>query len=318
VVRSWHAGLWLAGIVKGIINYLPAALLLPCVWWRPWLAALPMAIQRRQRALRLALLLSFIAVSLLPGVRPRYYMPLFPLASILIATAVAGVPIDSALLRWWRRLAGVASGAAVAAAALALLLLPTGALAFVFARLHIPMSVALLDAFRPWLWPGIILLAAIAAHAALKPLRAMSWTGTDAVLITGVILTVIGLGVTSYAVPIKQAVEIRRPMGEALTARVPVNTRLTVYRSGYEPFYYYCLRPVEYCWRQRDLQPTMNRIVTLPLWITEVTNAPAVSGRVRHVELLPYRHKSFAMISCDGPDDAAALGEAGHRTTPVQ
>lgn len=93
---------WAENIVRGVTNFMPWAVLLPLLWWKPLVAKLPEAERRRFIAARWALVGAYLAVALLPGARPRYTMPLLVPASVLLAQVLCAGPPEAVLLAWRR------------------------------------------------------------------------------------------------------------------------------------------------------------------------------------------------------------------------
>ena len=79
---------WLLRIPQGLINYLPWTVLLPLLW-SPGVTECLAAAGPREWALfrgaRLAMVLTFLVMSLLPGSSPRYVYPLVLVPSVLLA-----------------------------------------------------------------------------------------------------------------------------------------------------------------------------------------------------------------------------------------
>lgn len=93
VNEGFHFKGWILNVPRGLANYLPWVVLLPLLW-RPGLGdGWPREDQAILRGGRLALAVGFLAVSLAPGGLPRYTLPLFALASALLALIV---------MRGWR------------------------------------------------------------------------------------------------------------------------------------------------------------------------------------------------------------------------
>lgn len=208
----------------------------------------------RLRALERGALLAtagcFTALLLVPGVLPRYLLPLSIPWALLVALAIQGSRAPQAQRLWDR----INRGAA-------LLLIPVAVIAPVYAGAHLLQRVgADLAAPRAFDWPHA-LLASLAATLALAvvaivharravALRAEHLAITSAALLAG--------WIAIYAVAVAPSMRARehlRPLAQAIDAAVPAGQELVLYDPGFLPVIFYLRTPCRYAPHLEDIPP---------------------------------------------------------------
>ncbi len=225
---------WLLNIPRGLVNYLPWAVLLPLAWRRLPTSAAPAT---PDDALNLAVLRGlrwgvgtcFLVVSLAPGGQPRYTLPLLVPGSLLLALTLAPVfrPKGSALLPR----------------------LP-GSLALVWSRvLLVCLLVAMLGALaagctggpaflRRW---GMVLTMLLVGYALLR--RVHRWHA-DTDLPALALTSAVGMGLLTgdFALgairPLRRGESVR-PVGAQINRFVGPGETVAVLRPGFLPFLFY-------------------------------------------------------------------------------
>lgn len=89
---------WLANIPRAVADLLPWVVFAPLWWWRDR----PVAGDPVLAGMRDGWAVCFFGVLLVPGVLPRYVLPLAPVAAVLLAVAALNAP--AAWVGLWRRL----------------------------------------------------------------------------------------------------------------------------------------------------------------------------------------------------------------------
>src|SRR5215218_6136951 len=95
---------WAMNIPRALTNHLPWVLFAPLLW-RGDLRVLGSREEALFRGTRLAAVLTFFGVLLLPGMLPRYTLPLLAPFAVLLAYVLGDerfTPISVALRAWWR------------------------------------------------------------------------------------------------------------------------------------------------------------------------------------------------------------------------
>jgi len=240
---------WLGSVLKVPVDFLPWFVFVPLLWWPSWTRSIAADEQRVFKAVRLALLICFVLVNSLPGTRPRYSMPLFAGASILLGWLLAAQAAQPWLQTWWVRALRVASVAWMIAAGGALLLGPTGIMSRLLRTVRAPVQVPPLAGSVQWLYmvgvTAMIIAGAwwLGRHAA----RRVQNLG-DCVCATAGLMAAGMLAFAVYVMPFFTCNAIRRPVGAAIAAVVPEHAALHIFakpelrESGYQSFLYYVPR----------------------------------------------------------------------------
>jgi 4-amino-4-deoxy-L-arabinose transferase-like glycosyltransferase len=304
-VQSLDIAGWIGGIAKSFVDFLPWTFLLPMVWWPNALRRMPESQRRFTKALRMAVVLCFVAISSMPGVRARYYMPLFPLLCLLIAMTLEQWESRESVRVAWRRLVLGACAIVAGVALVAALLVPTGGLVALLQRLHITLLPEVVRGLHTWHWPLVSVCLALGVCGGIYRARRRLVSAQDLAVATALLVTAVGLGVITYGVPCKRHFEDRRPAGAALNAAIRTNAVMYVYRVGYQPYYYYVARPIAYVWKRAELSPAMHTIFTHQVFVPEITNQLALTPATCALTPLPYRREPYVLLHLR-PSPAAA------------
>jgi len=245
---------WIGSVLKVPVDFLPWFVFVPLLWWGPWWRAVAAEDQRVFRATRLALLLCFVMVNMLPGTKPRYSMPLFASASILVGWLIAAQPARPLLHMWWLRALGLAALVLIVAVIGALIIAPSGALSWLLQRMHAPINVPAPASAAAWL--SALAVAGAITAGALWLLRQRSRYVRDVgdcLCATAGLMAAAMLAFAVFVMPFLTCNAIRQPAGAAITAAVPPEAVLHVFarhdllETGYQPFLYYVPRTKVYC-----------------------------------------------------------------------
>jgi len=95
-------GEWMSAPFKALRNFLPWALLLPLLWNQTVLQRIPQTFLPMLLGARNGMVVGFILISLPPGTLARYYMPLFPIALILLGYVLSIYALPPKLEKIWR------------------------------------------------------------------------------------------------------------------------------------------------------------------------------------------------------------------------
>lgn len=238
-VRFSFAGIdwgeWAALPLEILKNFLPGTLFLFLLWKLPGGSAPGGSDSRSDRRWhcvveggKLALLGGWILLSLSPGFRPRYAMPLFGIAAVLVAALLSGLdfstPLAQRVERWWRR----ANRAGL------LMVAGAGMVALALAASGVWKGITAWHAL-----PGVLMGALIAGT--WRRLDAWPPIATAcAVLAAGQIL------LFQFARPWKDQRGLYRPMAREIHALLPEDGRKVVFfRPGHLRFLFYLRRPYE-------------------------------------------------------------------------
>ncbi len=295
-VQSLDVAGWIGGIMKSFVDFMPWTLLLPIVWLPNALQRMPESQRRFTKALRVAVVLCFVVISSMPGVRSRYYMPLFPLLCLLLATTLEQWDSNAVIRLVWRRLVVIVSTIVAGITLVASLLVPTGGLVALLQRLHITLQLEVVRGLHAWRWPLISVVLALGVCGGLYRARRRLVSAQDLAVASALLVMTVGLGVITYGVPCKRQFEDRRPAGAALNAAISTNAVMYVYRVGYQPYYYYVARPITYLWKRAELTPALHTIFTHTLFVPEITNQLALTPVTCSRTPLPYRREPYVLL----------------------
>ena len=237
-----YAG-WMGTWLKVLVDFLPWALLLPFLWSRTWMAALPARQQQVFAACRLALVVAYVLVNAMPATRSRYSMPLFPLAALLLGWLLAAQPPRPLLSPLWRRLVLSAVFVCLIASVVGALLMPTGFLFMLIGRFGGPHIAVQATASQYILASGVFVAASVAAAAAMR-LRHWLYSPLNLAVATGVVIAVVMLGFAAFALPVITSFESKRPVGVKINGVIPAGEPVHICSFAYEPFLFYIHRPI--------------------------------------------------------------------------
>jgi len=239
--------------VKSLGHFLPWLLCAPLLWSRRVLERLGEVDRRRFRALRLAAVLGWLSLAVLPGFRARYALPAFPLLALAVGWAVALYRPPERLDRVWRW-ALVLGHLLAAAAAVALLTgLPQRGLAK-----------ASVGRVAPYANPVAWLAAAVCvAMAAVVFRRRQRYQGTLALTLTTAGLAVAAIAqYAAFGPALLAGREHLRPLAAAVRRHVDeADATIYLYRPQREGFVYYIRRPWEYVVEPAGLGPHVRYLI---------------------------------------------------------
>ncbi|MCB1097986.1 MAG: glycosyltransferase family 39 protein [Verrucomicrobiae bacterium] len=203
--------------LQGIANFAPWAIFL-IIFWRnitPWSRTEPSLTGSAIRGLKWGILIMFLIVSLIPESRPRFTMPLFGGAAILTGwiTTRAWEESRDKIQKWWQ------------------LVVRSLARPLALAAIAIPAVVT------PGITPLVIglVVATVLFLIQRRPLD------TLAKLTIGT-TTIIAAVIIMIAVDTRHLQDERanvRPLGQTISAALPGDAHLAVFKPGPQPFLFY-------------------------------------------------------------------------------
>lgn len=208
---------WLLSIPRGLSNFVPWVVFVPLLWGRRIVADGTDGDGALLRRVWWAVAICFIGLLVVPGVLPRYTLPLLIPASLLVAVAVerASKKGTAWVFTSWAFTAflalGIATGAAIGG------LLRTGA----------------------W-WgyaAGAILACAAGSFLILK--TRLPRTPVPLALCSAISVGLAMIAFTLLIVPKMNAADDVRPFGRAVNAALPVGEPLYVVDPGFQPALFY-------------------------------------------------------------------------------
>jgi 4-amino-4-deoxy-L-arabinose transferase-like glycosyltransferase len=225
---------WLTNIPRGLVNLLPWVLLVPLLWRRD------IELSPRENAMlrgaRLAVLVCFFGLLIIPGVLPRYTLPLTVPLSLALAIALRD-PLPQRVRLFWRAANQLFLGAVI-----------------VFA------IAAPFYADEPLLALAVTVLVITSAVFALaRP----AFSGEGLAITTAAMFAMIVAVAAVTVVPRMRLADNVRPFGEAVNAALPERATLHVADAGFQPALFYLKRKIRYIANLNDL-PQRAHYVFLP------------------------------------------------------
>jgi 4-amino-4-deoxy-L-arabinose transferase-like glycosyltransferase len=215
-------GQWARNVGKSFINLLPWGAFLPLLWRRDFLSHLPADRLPLLKGARLGLVISFLAITLVPGNSGRYGLPVLGLMSLLLGWVLGEVGELPDRGRLWRAV-----------------------VLTVFAAAGL-VAVAGFAGVRRDLWSAVALCGTLClAVLVIRERRTFHLPIHLAVLSAAA--TILLMTQYSLLAPSRMAkTENRRPVAARVNALVPSSDTIYVLKPGHQGFLFYIRQPFEY------------------------------------------------------------------------
>jgi hypothetical protein len=240
---------WLANFPRALSNHLPWVLFAPLLWRRDFL---PLGSREWAlfRGTRVAVVASFFGILLLPGMLPRYTLPLLAPFAVLLAYALADrrlAPVPRALRIWWR------TNTALACVILVVALASPAIFAFLRRK-----AFAQPDLFPAGFTANIMMVLLAAVGAIFLALFVLIGRRKLArpVLLASASAAVASAGMLLYAgigIPLQNSRDHLRPAARKIDAAIPSGRGLVIYDPDYQPVIFYLNTPYRYVIRGEDV-----------------------------------------------------------------
>lgn len=250
---------WGTNILRALLDFFPWILFVPLLWVRPLTRHVPQRWTSLFKACRLGMVIGFVLLKMTPTMVPRYSMPVFPLASILVgwlmAEQTAALPSDRA---WKWLLVG-------------------------FLPLLCVASVGGLIYFGPDLVSGLILAATLAATLAIMPrLLRVRGGGAPLVVITALACGLAMLQYVAYGMPVRHGQQKHRPTAQVIDHAVPEGATLCAYRVDVPSLIFYIRHPIRFAQEPHEIPPRTRYLLIEQPYL----ELPAIRSRLSGVRLV--------------------------------
>jgi 4-amino-4-deoxy-L-arabinose transferase-like glycosyltransferase len=246
---------WFLNIWRAFRNFLPWLIFVPLLW-QPWaVARIEPDRQSLFKACRRALVVAFVPTVLILGNRPRYALPTFPLASVLVGWVLSRYAADLPGRAVWR-----------------------GALLVAFPLVCL-CALGGLILVRQDLGPFIAFAVAIGTCTAIFHTRHRLYEARPLVAVTAVLVVVAMIQYTVFAAPIAAARGRMRPAGHAVNAAVPPGEKVYFLKPGFSSFLFYIDRPLVYVDQGEPLPADARFVVTQRRYLRRLNRRLAEDGR---------------------------------------
>lgn len=222
VLRMPNFKFWLTNIFKSFVNFLPWLLFVPAMWDRRLLSRMGEKELRFFRAVRLGVIVGFVLILLMPGMLPRYSLPVFGPLSIVLGWAISKHNELFSSDKAWQQVLVFLFGLVCVSA--------VGGLIF------IKMSL------------GGLVTAAVSVAAGIYIIRNRKLLSTinRLAVCTGFLVVIAMLHYSAFGMEFVKSDDIHRPVAESINSMVPQREPVYIYRPGFQTFIFYIDRPVEY------------------------------------------------------------------------
>ncbi|HCE46636.1 MAG TPA: hypothetical protein DET40_24070 [Lentisphaeria bacterium] len=273
--------LWTRRVIGAVAGYLPWLVLIPFLWFPGWVGNLEERHARIFKACRLALLLSFLAINIMPGTKARYSFPLFCLAFTLLGWIISAQPaIPAAVEKIWRRILLAILPAA------AILSILSAAVIFIGGSASGTIAPGLEKVFSSFASSdakaGIFFAALATSLLAFSILRDRQFVRgyEKLVLVSGLAVATVMIFNASFVLPAveKQFGKNTREIGKELGDRISGNV-LYAYNTECEPFLFYVKPRVEFLVRPSQLEADVRYLLSSSKVLEELLEIQAFKAR---------------------------------------
>ncbi len=241
---------WATNIPRGLSDHLPWLLLVP-VLWRRGLDNLGERGATIFKGTRLAMIVTFFGLLLIPGVLPRYTMPLLTPFALLLAITLTDSrldPLPQFLRPWWR------TNQVLAIALIAAALAGPAAVAIILRESFKQAPGESIGDFTDLLtWPligsGLAIVLCLAVFLGRWKMARPALIATA----SGIVISSAMLIYASSLIPIQNRHDSLRPIGQSINKLIPAGQVLFIYDCDYQPSLFYLRVPYRYAVESRDV-----------------------------------------------------------------
>jgi 4-amino-4-deoxy-L-arabinose transferase-like glycosyltransferase len=287
VVRLLPVGIdwseWATEVLRSFVNPLPWLVFLPLLWRRDFTGHIPPSRLPVLRGARLGLVVSFLAITLIPGNSGRYSMPAIGLESLLLGWVLAEVGALPDEGRLWR-------SSALAGYALA-----------------VPLAAVGLVGIRTDLWAVVILGAAACLTIVLLRRRGLFRTPVQLTLLSALLGVVLMLEYALFVPRAHGRAEERRPVAATVASFLPPAEPLYLYRPGCLDFLFYLGRPIEYLLEPSQIDSRIRFLLLPEPAYRQLQEPPAAVQLGRTLYRFTFRHYGdFRLLDLSCPQAGRA------------
>lgn len=248
-------GKWVVNVLKALGHLLPWLLLAPLMFTREAVDRVRPELRGLFRGGRWALVIGFVSLAVMPGVRSRYVMPVYPLACVLIGWSAAHVHLSdrqSVVARY------VLWGLMVVACATAVVGL-----------------IAITASPAGWAVAATTFVTAGMAFVAKDKRQGL----IRLAVAYGVIVALASFQEAIYRPIVGEPFQRLRPIGWMVDHRVPDGEPVYVYRPGRNAFLYYLPKPVDYLLAPREVDEEVEYLILRQHALEHLTEIGVLTGR---------------------------------------
>lgn len=253
---------WAMNLIQALAYFLPWLLFYPCLKMKKYMDEIPEETKIMLNSLFMAIATGFILVGLMPGTRSRYFAPLLSLSAIMVGLLLSNINLKETARSIWKNILLVLSVFSFLSLAAGLVLVNMRHIAKVLDILKVRTK-------SPLALPeSIEVCGAAAITIAILCLiyysrRKSSETSILSAL-TGLLITVFIFQLSTFALPVINQFEIKRPVGIKINNSLPPKETVYLFDFGitnYQSFLYYIRPPVKYIFRDEEITDNVKYVL---------------------------------------------------------
>ncbi|MEI6420632.1 MAG: glycosyltransferase family 39 protein [Lentisphaerota bacterium] len=253
---------WVMNLLQALTYFLPWLLFYPFLRDKKCMSEIPDEKRHLLKGLLMAIVTGFVLVSLMPGTRARYFVPLVSISCILVGLLLSSMTMKNNYCNLWKNLLLLLSLLLICSLAAGIFLIDMRYIVKVFEIFKVKTSsslehVSLFPAFAAALVTiGVIVL--------IYQSRRKYCDSPSLSVLTGLLLVVFSLQLAAFILPVMKQFEIKRPAGTAINKFLPPKEPVYLYDFGisnYQPFLYYIRPPVKYIFSDDEITDKVNYVL---------------------------------------------------------
>lgn len=272
-----HHTIWVFNVLKTLGELMPWLAFVPLLWMKRFTSKVPAHDLPLFKGCRLSLAIGFVLIEAMPATLPRYALPCFPLAGMLLGWVLSLQEPSPRPQRPWK----------IAVLTIAALSCASVAVGLVLAS-HAPAA---------WL----MFAATLATAGMLFQYRRRLLGPIPLSLATGIVTAIVILQYYTFTIPYGLAHELYRPTGQAISQAVPPGQTIYAYRPMKQKVMLYVRQPLKYLMRPEEIDGRVRYLVIQASLLDEPSMRPVAArspkvlfrydvrtvGEYRLVELAP-------------------------------
>ena len=236
-LENVNFGKWGREILDSFMGFLPWTLFVPVLWQKRFVSRIPADYQNVFRACRLGVVVSFVAIILMPQMVERYCMPVLAPASVVLGWALSRGSKLGWTDRLWRNLVLAAFVLSSISAVVCVIAVDSEAIAF-----------------------AVMVLTIAVTHTLIRNRKALDSIMKLGVL-TGVLVVAITVQHVVFTTPLLAGPE---PGAVVIDANVPAGEKLYMFfdeDGKYHNFMFHIQRPVQYIDPAKAISPEVRYLL---------------------------------------------------------
>ena len=236
-LSSFSFAEWIGNFFKGMFNFLPWLVFVPMLWMKQLTSEIEPLNKQLFKGCRLALIIGFVGIHLLPSGSSRYSIPILPLASIMIGWILS---LEAALIPknklWLNTILALLVAACFSAIA--------GTAYFGLSR-----------------YGFVVIVTSICGIVILIKNRGYLNNNISLSLMTAGLFVFVMIQYALFAPHVIKKYEESRPIGKLINSLLPEDETLYVFKPGYQAFLFYVREPFTYCVKYEQINEEIHYLL---------------------------------------------------------